>query len=65
MDSYVVRIYRRDAQNPHNITGSVEVVASEDHTEKTFTDFNELRNILSVTNERCGSERFSAEQKKK
>ena len=64
MDSYVVRIYRRDAQNPHNIAGSVEMVASEEPTEKTFTDFNELRNILSITSENRGSERFSAKQKK-
>ena len=49
MDSYVVRIYRRDSQDPQSITGSVEVVASENHEEKTFADFNELRNILSIT----------------
>lgn len=44
MDSYVVRIYRRDRDNPHNLVGLVEIVA--DQEERPFGNFEELQNIL-------------------
>ena len=44
MESYIVRIYRRDAGSPQNIVGLVELV--EINTEKAFTNFEELRAIL-------------------
>ena len=44
MESYVVRIYRRDAGSPQSLVGLVELV--EVGKEKTFTNFEELRAIL-------------------
>ena len=44
MESYVVRIYRRDAGSTQNIVGLVELV--EVGKEKAFTNFDELRAIL-------------------
>lgn len=45
MDSYVIRIYRRDSSSPQNLVGLVELVEIDE--EKTFTSFEELRKILS------------------
>jgi hypothetical protein len=44
MDSYVVRIYRRNGNSPQNLVGLVELV--EVNQERTFTNFEELRAIL-------------------
>jgi hypothetical protein len=44
MDSYVVRIYRRDINHPQNLVGLVECV--EGKQERPFTNFEELRAIL-------------------
>ena len=44
MDSYVVRIYRRDSSSPLDFVGLVELV--EVNQERTFTNFEELRAIL-------------------
>lgn len=65
MDSYVVRIYRRDAQNPQKIIGSVEVVAHENKEESTFSDFNELQSILSRSCENGFAGRQVAAKRKK
>jgi hypothetical protein len=45
MDSYVVRIYRRDSSSPQNLVGLVELV--EVNQERVFSSFEELRAILS------------------
>ncbi len=45
MDSYVVRIYRRNSGSPQNLVGLVELVEIDE--EKAFTSFDELREILS------------------
>jgi hypothetical protein len=44
MESYVVRIYRRDAGSPQNLVGLVELV--DVNEEKSFVSFDELRAIL-------------------
>ena len=44
MDSYVIRIYRRDEQNPQNIIGLVEDVMIQ--KTRPFKNFNELWEIL-------------------
>ena len=44
MESYVVRIYRRDVSSPHNLVGLVELIDIDE--EKSFTSFDELRKIL-------------------
>jgi hypothetical protein len=44
MESYVVRIYRRDTGSPQNIVGLVELVDVD--KKKSFTNFDELRAIL-------------------
>ncbi len=44
MDSYVIRIYRRDEQSPQNIIGLVEDVMIQET--RPFKNFNELWEIL-------------------
>lgn len=59
MESYVVRIYRRDAASPQSLVGLVELV--EVGKEKAFVNFAELRAILDskqghgAREERAGS----------
>lgn len=47
MDSYVVRIYRRDQKNPHKSVGIVE--RTEGNGAQTFHDLGELMDILAAT----------------
>ncbi len=44
MDSYIVRIYRRDVENPAKITGVVEIVANGEV--KNFTDRDGLYRVI-------------------
>jgi hypothetical protein len=44
MDSYVVRIYRRNSSSPQDLVGLVELV--EVNQERAFMNFEELRAIL-------------------
>ena len=44
MDSYVIRIYRRDEKNPEHIAGQVEFVEQEET--RLFADTGELIRIL-------------------
>ena len=45
MDTYIVRIYRRDHAEPDNIAGVVEIV--EENAKETFKNVVELARILS------------------
>jgi hypothetical protein len=45
-DDYIIRIYRRDRQNPRMVVGTVEQVGEK--LKMGFTDFEELRVILGV-----------------
>ncbi len=45
MESYIVRIYRRSADDPQEIVGLVEIVESD--TRKAFNSFDELRMIFN------------------
>ena len=47
MDSYVVRIYRRDPKDPRGLVGVVERAGAEG--EQTFHDLTELMAILAST----------------
>ena len=47
MDSYIVRIYRRDRDDPARVVGVVEVVARQEL--KRFTSLDELNGILVRT----------------
>lgn len=44
MESYVVRVYRRDAKDSEKLAGLVELTDREE--EKPFVSFAELRKIL-------------------
>ncbi len=46
MDSYVVRIYRRNASEPDKAVGEVEIVDTRE--KRAFTDFKELQEIMSL-----------------
>jgi hypothetical protein len=43
-ENYLVRIYRRDAEDPERITGLVEFI--EAGGKKSFTTFDDLKSIL-------------------
>jgi len=45
MDSYIVRMYRRDADNPESLVGLVETVGEE--VKRPFHSVGELVAILS------------------
>jgi hypothetical protein len=45
MENYIVRIYRRDAADPHKVAGVFESVEQE--TENTFTNLNSLVSLLA------------------
>ena len=45
-DDYIIRIYRRDRHNPRMVVGTVEKVGEK--LKMSFTDFEELRTIMSV-----------------
>jgi hypothetical protein len=49
MDSYVVRIYRRDESDPRKVTGLVEFI--EQDQVKSFTCVEELVKILDLKEE--------------
>jgi len=46
MDSYVIRIYRRDAENPRNCAGLAEIIDTD--TRKSFKNLDELLEILKI-----------------
>lgn len=45
MDSYIIRIYRRNSGSPQDLVGLVELVELDE--EKAFMNFEELREILN------------------
>ncbi len=46
MDSYVIRIYRRDAEDPGNCAGLAEVIETDE--KKAFKNLDELLEILKA-----------------
>jgi len=44
-DNYIVRIYRRNAENPQKLIGLVEIVETQE--KKSFKNIDELREILN------------------
>ena len=53
-DNYIVRIYRRDRNNPHNLVGIVEIV--ERGEEHSSHNFEELWKILTQKKPACRNE---------
>lgn len=45
-ENYLVRIYRRDAEDPERITGLVEFIEAGE--KKSFATFNDLKAILAA-----------------
>ena len=45
-DDYIIRIYRRNRQNPRMVVGTLEKVGEK--LKMSFTDFEELRTIMNV-----------------
>lgn len=56
MESFIVRIYRQDALDPHQITGTV-IKAGEDQ-EASFTTSDELIDIIAQDPDLTGMEFF-------
>lgn len=63
MESYVVRVYRRDEKDSEKLAGLVELADREE--QKPFVSFAELRQILSSTGKIAqGSSERSAKQQR-
>jgi hypothetical protein len=45
MDSYLIRIYRRDKENPEAIVGIVEEIGTEE--KHSFKNLSELNSIIT------------------
>ena len=60
LESYVVRIYRRETRTHTRLVGTVEIVA--DGTEQRFTGLRELQQVLVSRQARNGSTRSRARQ---
>ena len=56
MESYVIRIYRREAENPRNCAGQAEIIETDE--KKAFRNLDELLEILQSRG------RASSEKKK-
>ncbi len=46
MDSYVIRIYRRDADDPRKCAGQAEIIEKDE--KKSFRNLDELLEILKT-----------------
>ncbi len=44
MESYIVRVYRRNSDSPEKINGIVEIVGRD--VKRSFSTFDELRTII-------------------
>ena len=51
MDHYIVKVYRRDNDDPHKIAGHIQHVSSE--SERPFAHLEELNEILSHSGSIC------------
>ncbi len=54
MDSYIVRIYRRDQDDPGELAGLVEMVGTSDRL--SFRNFPELTSVLRSMLTQCGDD---------
>jgi len=63
MESYVVRIYRRNSNSPRDLVGLVELVDTDE--EKVFESFEELRDILGRRRVRRPGREESTEQRER
>jgi len=52
MDSYLIRIYRREKDNPEGIVGIIEEIGNQ--KKHTFKDLSELSKIITVPKRRRG-----------
>jgi len=52
LENYIIRIYRREKDNPRILVGKVEQVGVEGH--KVFSNLDELWNILNAKKKRAG-----------
>lgn len=59
-DDYIIRIYRRNRQNPRMVVGTLEKVGEK--LKMSFTDFEELRTILNVPRGRPSQWKESMDQ---
>ena len=50
MESYIVRIYRGETDNPHNLVGTVEQAGTEE--KKSFANMDELWTIFNPLKKR-------------
>ena len=60
MENYIVRIYRRDSDDPQKIAGMVENVTKRENA--TFKSSEELMHILVMPPQKAGS-KFRADER--
>lgn len=49
MDSYIIRVYRRDLKDPNVLTGIIEIVSRQE--KQPFRSYGELWQIMAADNE--------------
>ncbi len=49
MDSYIIRVYRRDLKDPNVLTGIIEIVSRQE--KQPFRSYDELWQIMAADNE--------------
>ncbi len=61
MENYIVRIYRRENDNPRMLVGLIEEVGSKG--KKAFTSYDELWEILNC--DKCGTKDGKSDRREK
>ena len=59
--TYIVRVYRHDADNPDAVVGLVEVVETEE--KRTFKNSADLLNILTFKRKRRSEEKMKTKRR--
>lgn len=62
MESYIIRVYRREAEDAKSLVGTIEIVETQE--KKTFINFDELRDILRSRDWNAGHDLPGADDKR-
>jgi len=61
-ESYIIRVYRREAEAERSLVGTIEIVETQE--KKSFVNFDELRDILKAGDENANHDLLGADDKR-
>ena len=61
-ESYIIRVYRREAEAERSLVGTIEIVETQE--KKSFVNFDELRDILKAGDENANHDLPGADDKR-